>query len=266
MINKETKLFISAAQSPGNFGATIYNKLFNIYNINAVYLPRKIINEKKLIGAIKTLDIKGCSVTMPLKSKVVKHLNKLDEIAKKTGSVNTIVNNDGILCGYNADYYGALDVILSLCPQSVLIYGAGSVTNSVILALQDSSCKNISIIARRATKAKELSEKFNIECIDKVQSVNQRFDLLINATPASIENDHELFLLLPYVDAVFDLVVSPTRTELIIRAQNKGLKTIEGIEMSKRQLKKQFEIYTGIKCEIDIIDDIVNSFYKSSTT
>lgn len=264
MINKETKLFISAAQSPGNFGATLYNKLFNIYNINAVYLPRKIINEKKLIEAIKTLDIKGCSVTMPLKSKVIEHLNKLDVIAEKTCSVNTIVNNDGILCGYNADYYGALDVISSLSPQSVLIYGAGSVTNSVILAVQDSSCENISIIARRAAKAKQLSEKYNIKYIDKIKNVNKRFELLINTTPASIEKEHEIFSLLPSVDAVFDLVVSPTSTELIIRAQTKGLKTIEGIEMSKRQIKKQFEIYTGIKCDINIIDEIINSSYKNT--
>ena len=117
---------------------------------------------------------------MPLKTKVIKYLHKLDKIAEKTGSVNTIVNNDGILCGYNADYYGALDVILSLKPQSVLIYGAGSVTNSVILAVQDSLCKKISIIARRTTRAKELSEKFDIQFIDKVRNVNQHFDLFIN--------------------------------------------------------------------------------------
>lgn len=262
MINKETKLFISAAQSPGNFGATVYNQLFQMHNINAVYLPRKIIDEKRLVEAIKTMYIQGCSVTMPLKSKVIKYLHKLDKIAEKTGSVNTIVNNDGILCGYNTDYYGALDVILSLKPQSVLIYGAGSVTNSVILAVQDSSCEKISVIARRATKAKELSEKFNIQFIDKVRNVNQHFDLFINTTPASIEIEHEMFSLLPFVDAVFDLVVSPTRTELIIQAHGKGYKIVEGIEMSKRQLMKQFELYTDIKCEINIIDDIIDSSYQ----
>ena len=261
MINKETKLFISAAQSPGNFGATIYNRLFKIYNINAVYLPRRIINARSLIEAIKTLDITGCSVTMPLKSKVIKYLHKLDRVAKKTSSVNTIVNSAGILSGYNTDYYGVLDVISSLKPQSVLIYGAGSVSNSVILALQDSLCNKIDIVARRATKARELSEKFNIGFIDKVKNVNQHFDLLINATPASNQKEHEIFLLLPFVDSVFDLVVSPVRTELITRARSQGRKTTEGIEMSKRQLKKQFEIYTGIKCEISSIDEIVNSLY-----
>ena len=261
-INKETQLFISASQNPGNFGATIYNQLFDVYNINAVYLPRKITDEIKLIEAIKTLNIRGCSVTMPLKSKVGKYLDRLDEISKKTGSVNTILNNDGILCGYNTDYYGALDIILSLKPQSTLIYGAGSVTNSVILALQDSGCKNISVVARRVDKAKEIADKFGIEYIDKVESINRHFELLINTTPASIEKEHEMYSLLPYVDTVFDLVVYPTKTELITISQNMGCKTVEGIEMSKKQLKKQFEIYTGVECEIDIINKIVDSFYK----
>ena len=262
MINKETKLFISAAQSPGNFGATIYNQLFQIYNINAVYLPRKVIDEKRLIEAIKTMHIQGCSVTMPMKSRIIKHIDRLDGIAEKTGSVNTIVNNEGILSGYNTDYYGALDVILSLSPQSVLIYGAGSVTSSVILAVQDSSCEKISIVARRATKANELSEKFDIECIDKTKSINRHFDLLINTTPASIEKKHEIFSFLSCVDSVFDLVVSPIKTELVTQAQKKGCNIVEGIEMSKRQLKKQFEIYTGIKCDINIINGIINSSYK----
>lgn len=262
MINRETKLFISAARSPGNFGATVYNQLFKIHNINAVYLPRKIINAKSLIEAIKTFDIKGCSVTMPLKSKVIKYLHKLDRIAEKTGSVNTIVNGSGILSGYNTDYYGALDVISSLKPQSVLIYGAGSVANSVVLAVQNSSCKNIIIVARRAKKAKELSGKFNVKYIDKVKDVNQHFDLFINTTPASNEINHEMFSLLPFVDVVFDLVVSTVKTALIIQAQKKGCKAIEGIEMSKRQIKKQFEIYTGIKCKLCVIDDLVSTFYK----
>jgi len=252
---------MSAARSPGNFGAAIYNQLFKIHNINAVYLPRKIINAASLIAAIKTLDIKGCSVTMPLKSKVIKYLHKLDRIAEKTGSVNTIVNSHDMLSGYNTDYYGALDVISPLKPRSALIYGAGSVSGSVILALKDSLCRKIMIVARRAAKARELSGKFNVKYIDKVKSVNQHFDLLINTTPASNEINHEMFSLLPFVDVVFDLVVSTVKTALIIQAQKKGCKAIEGIEMSKRQIKKQFEIYTGIKCKISSIDDIIKSLY-----
>ncbi len=261
MIDKETKLFISASGTPGNFGATVYNQLFNKFNINAVYLPRKITDEKKLIEAIKTLNIKGCSVTMPLKSKVIGYLDKVDEIVEKTQSVNTIVNDNGILYGYNTDYYGAFEIISFLKLQNVLIYGAGSVTRSVIVVLQDLLCKDIIIVARKTDKAKEVSEKFGVN-YSRIKDVDKRFDLLINTTPASIEKEHEMYSLLPYVDTVFDLVVSPIKTELIIKAKKMGRETIEGIEMSKSQLKKQFEIYTGIKCDMRIINSIVNSLYN----
>lgn len=263
MINKNTKLFISASGSPGDFGATVYNRLFKKFGINAVYLPRKITDETKLIESIKTLDIRGCSVTMPLKSRVVGYLDKIDEIVEKTGSVNTIVNKNSILYGYNTDYFGALEIFLLLKPQSALIYGAGSVTSSVILALRDSGCEDINIVARNPDKALEISKKFSIKYIDKVENVNKHFGVLINTTPASIEKEHEMHSLLIYVDTVFDVVVSPTKTELITIAQNMGCKTIEGIEMSKAQLKKQFEIYTGIECETEAIDEIVKSFYKT---
>ncbi len=131
----------------------------------------------------------------------------------------------------------------------------------MILALQDSLCSKISIIARKPSQAKELSAKFGIKYIDKVKNINQHFDLLVNTTPASNQKEHEMFSILPFVHSVFDLVVSQSETELIMRARSKGYKTIDGIEMSKRQLKKQFEIYTGIKCEISIIDDIIKSLY-----
>lgn len=262
MINKDTKLFISASENPGNFGTIIYNRLFEIYDINAVYLSRKITDEIKLIEAIKTLNIQGCSVTAPFKSKVIGYLDKVDKIVEKTGSVNTIVNKNSILHGYNTDYYGASEIISSLKPKNILIYGSGSVTGSVIVALQDYSYKDISIVARNAEKAKEISKKFNIKHINKIKNINQCFDLFINTTPVSIEKEHEMYSVLPYIRTVFDLVVSPNTTELINRAENIGCKIIEGIEMSKRQLQKQFEIYTEIKCEIEIIDDIVDSCYK----
>lgn len=259
MINKETQLFISAAKSPGNFGAIIYNKLFKIYNINAIYLPRKITDEINLIETIKVLDIRGCSVTMPFKSKVIEYMDVLDEIALKTNSVNTIVNKDSKLYGYNADYYGAFDILSKLNLRSVLIYGSGSVTNSIILALKNSFCNDITIIARDVNKAKEISEKYNLKCS---LEYNKIYDILINTTPASIEKEHEMYSFLPCVSVVFDLVVSPKQTELILRSRKYGISVIDGVEMSKFQIKKQFEIYTGIVCDISLINKIVNKYYK----
>lgn len=257
LINKETALYISAAYTPGNFGATIYNSLFELYKINAVYLPRKITDEKFLIDAIRKLDIRGCSVTMPLKSRVAGLMDELDDIASRTGSVNTIVNSNGRLKGHNTDYYGALAVLSDINPRKALIYGAGSVANSVIAALQDIGCKNISILARRPGQAKEMAEKYGTNSIENIESVTGRFDVFINAAPTSDAAGHEVFSLFSCVDTVFDLVVKPSDTELIKMAKGGGKKTVSGMEMSKWQLQKQFEFYTGVKPDIKEIESII---------
>ncbi|MBI4351706.1 MAG: shikimate 5-dehydrogenase [Elusimicrobia bacterium] len=261
MIDARTRLFISAAGAPGNFGAAVYNELFRLYRLNAVYLPRKAGDAGRLVEAVRTLGIEGCSVTMPFKSAVIRYLDKLDVTARRTGSVNTIVNRDGVLTGHDTDHYGAAAILAALKPRSALIYGAGSVSRSVLLALRGSRCGRIAIVARRAARAGEVAKKYGILSFGGVKDVGESFDLLINATPAGDRRDQEIFGLLPCARAVLDLVVSPAPTELVRRAGSLGLKTVEGIEMAKRQLKKQFELYTGIACGLARIDRVVDSLY-----
>lgn len=257
-LNKNTKIFFSASSKPGNFGTTIYNQLFEKYGINAIYLPRAIVDAKKLIDAICTLDISGCSVSMPLKTKVIPLLDELDEIAKQTNSVNTIVNNDGKLKGYNTDVYGATQAIQhELQPKTTVIYGAGSVSGSLITALKACGCNDIVITARDHHKAQATAEKFQVKYSKIGELGNKQFDLMINATPASINKENlELFSLINHTKAVFDLVVSDT-TSLIAEAKAKSLKTINGLQMSKHQLQKQFYHYTNITPTLEEIENAI---------
>ena len=105
-INSKTELYLTASSKPSNFGVTIYNELFDKYNLNKLYLARAIVDPKALIDIIKFLDVKGCSVSMPLKSEVILLLDEVDEVAKKLNSVNTIINENGKLSGFNTDYFG----------------------------------------------------------------------------------------------------------------------------------------------------------------
>ncbi len=155
MIDSRTRLFISAARSPGNFGATVYNELFRLYGLNAVYLPRKITDAGRLVEAVRALGIEGCSVTMPFKSAVISYLDKLDRTALRTGSVNTIVNRNGVLTGHNTDHYGAAAVLAALKPRSALIYGAGSVSRSLLLALRASRCGRIAAASADMSSARD---------------------------------------------------------------------------------------------------------------
>ena len=263
-IDNQTKLYISVSKNPGNFGASIYNYLFAEHGINAIYLPRQASSPSDLIKGIKSLGVHGCSVSMPLKSDMVPFLDEADAIVTKTGSTNTILVHDGFLKGFNTDYFGARQVLIG-SPKKVLIYGAGSVTNSIICALKDNEVRYITILARSSEKAREQAKKHAIESIASIESLKKfpqkTFDLVINATPASVDEGHELFDLLEYTNSVFDLVVSPEDTLWIQHAIRRNLPVIRGIEMSKYQLKKQFEIYTGQKVNIKEIDHILYKFY-----
>ena len=247
----ETKVFFSVSGKPGNFGASVYNFLFKELDINAVYLPRKVLDAAKLIESIRTLGINGCSVSMPLKGQVVEHLDELEDLAQATQSVNTILNEDGKLIGHNTDCYGAQQVLERLKPKSVLVYGACSVTASVLTALRNTGCTDIAITGRTISKAEALAKQFGA----KVDDGSSNFELLINTTPASKDPENkELFGLLDRVEGLFDLPVSPTDVALVAQARQRDMILSPGFEMSKFQLQKQFSIYTGIWPEIEMLN------------
>lgn len=260
-INNQTKVYISASAKPGNFGATAYNNLFEKFGMNCIYIPRSFSDAKKLIEAVKIMDVMGCSVSMPLKGLVIEYLDVIDEIAQQTGSVNTIVNNSGYLMGYNADCYGIEKVLQNVQKGNVLIYGAGSVVNSIVFAMKKLGFTDITVAARSFQKASESAKKNGVIAKD-INVLDDSYGLIINATPASIESgEHQLFSLLNKTEKVFDLVVSPSDTNFIIEAKQRNCETICGIEMCKYQLQKQFEYYMGFKPDIEEISAVVNDVY-----
>ena len=128
-MNKDTNICISIASQPSNFGAYFHNQAYKSLGMNWVYLPRQVTNIDELksaISAVRSLDIKGCSVSMPFKEIVIDFIDEMDLSAKITGAVNTILNCDGVLKGFNTDMFGAKKVAsnFSLSKKQVLIVGA----------------------------------------------------------------------------------------------------------------------------------------------
>ena len=125
-MNKDTNICISIASQPSNFGAYFHNQAYKSLGMNWVYLPRQVTNIDELksaISAVRSLDIKGCSVSMPFKEIVIDFIDEMDLSAKITGAVNTILNCDGVLKGFNTDMFGAKKVAsnFSLSKKQVLI-------------------------------------------------------------------------------------------------------------------------------------------------
>lgn len=261
-INNKTSLYLSCSSKPGNFGATLYNYFFDKYNINSIYLPRSCENPKEMIESVKALNCLGCSVSMPLKNKVIPYLDELSDNAKISQSVNTVVNKGGFTTGHNTDIFGATKVLESVKINKVIIYGSGSVVDSIVVALKNLKVDSISIFSRNNLIASEKSKLYNIDLLENIESISSNYDLLINATPAQYEG--ELKDLCSHANMIFDLVVSPKDTDIISAAKDSGKIYFSGIEMTKYQFQKQFLIYTGIKIQMKEIDYTINQIFVNS--
>lgn len=261
-IDRDTTVCISIALKPGNFGAVVQNAAYKAMGLNFIYKPFGIepSDLPHVIKAIKTLKIRGCGVSMPYKVDAMKYLDRIDEKAKKIGAVNTIVNSNGILEGYNTDYYGAkiaLEKIFKPKGKTVLMIGAGGVARAISLALKELEAEKIFITNRTQEKAESLADEFGLQAIEFEDIKKIRTDLFINATPVGMNPEIDKMIIdssfLNNFKVVLDVVTSPPETLLMREAKKKGLIVIPGYVMSLYQSAKQFELYTGKEAPFDVM-------------
>jgi len=251
--NRDTKLFISIAERPGNLGATLFNHAFEKLRMNATYLPIKLLSKDLsiAISAIRAFNILGCGVSMPHKSKVMSHLDHIDSRARKIGAVNTIVVKNNKLIGYNTDWEGAKKALISTYNpkgKEVLLIGAGGAARAIIVALKTLRPKSIRISNRDNGRSKRLAEEFAVSYTSWNDRNRAQVQLIINATPVGMNNEKVMVAesyLLNAAEAVMDVVVSPKPTFLMRKAKEKGKICIAGVEMALYQAEAQFELYTG---------------------
>ncbi|SLM27474.1 Shikimate dehydrogenase [Desulfamplus magnetovallimortis] len=146
-----------------SMGPLIHNTMFQKMDVDAVYLAFEIKDIKKGLDAVRTLGIKGVSVTIPFKESILPFLDEMDPVALKIGAVNTILNRDGYLLGYNTDCDGAVEplkIATSIINKNVFIFGAGGAARAVAFGIAREGGK-ISIINRDETKGKKLAEEIN---------------------------------------------------------------------------------------------------------
>ena len=265
MINKKTKICISIAECPGNFGATFHNMGYNALSLDYIYIPRKIKAEQleDAINAVRVLGIVGCSVSMPHKVNVIKFLDSLDFSAERIGAVNTIVHQaDGSLKGYNTDFYGAKRLIqekFDIKDRRVFLIGAGGVANAISFAVNDLG-GDLTIINRTYEKAKELADKVGARVIPWEELHSAKGDMLINATPVGMNDPESMIVssdIIEKFEIVQDVVTSPARTKLIEKAHRIGKAIIPGAHMCVYQAAEQFLLYTGCEVPKNVVSEVL---------
>lgn len=243
----------------------LHNRLFAHYGLDSIYLPFRLSSVEPWFDYLASSPVHfgGFSVTLPFKTDVVRFV---EAEAGTDQALNTLVRAGSKWRGVNTDYDGFQKPLkeIDLQGRRAVVLGAGGVTHTVIRALMARGA-GVTIVARDAGKAAALAERY--QCRYALFSdLPIRADLCVNCTPVGqypdtesspISKDQLAF------EIVYDLIYRPARTALIRMAEEKGLKTITGMEMFVEQAALQFHAWTGIEPDRKLVREIVESLLPS---
>jgi shikimate dehydrogenase len=202
---------------------------------------------------VKSRPVMGLSVTIPHKETIIKHLDSLDVHSKNIGAVNTVVNVDGKLKGYNTDWIGAQRAIennTGLEDKHVLILGAGGAAKAVAYGCKQAGAR-VTILNRNVEKAKQLAENLDAEAGSIGDILQYRPHILVHTTSVGMAPNIDQTLVPTefYKRGMFvmDIVYTPMETRLVREAKRAECRIIPGYKMLLYQGEKQFEIWFGKK-------------------
>ena len=229
---------------------------FKKYNIDAEYSIVEATNEDlpKIIKKIKDGSYSGFNVTLPFKQKIINYLDLIVNDAEVTGSVNTLLlDNNKRVVGENTDVFGLqaayLKEIENNLNKKALVIGAGGVSPSVVLSVQKSGIRNISITNRTKEKCIFLKNRFkflNIISWENLVSDIKNFDIIINATSLGLKNSNEFNFNFTNTkkDVVYiDTIYNPLETKTLKHLKEEGKKVFNGLDMFIYQGQKSFYLW-----------------------
>ena len=207
---------------------------------------------EELESFLKSGGFRGLNVTIPYKKEVIPFLDEISPIARRMGSVNTIVRRaDGTLYGHNTDYYGFLSLVqhvkLCVAGKKVLVLGSGGTSNTVVKVLEDLNAE-ITVISRSSA-----NNYSNLH-------LHRDAQVIVNTTPvgmfpntgAAAVNIREF----PLLEGVLDVVYNPARTQILLDAESLGIPNANGLWMLVAQAKESAEYFLHDKIDDSVIEVI----------
>ncbi len=248
----------------------MHNAAFAQAGVNAVYLAFEPERALDAIRAMRTLNIRGASVTLPFKTDILDHVDEIDSGAEKIGSINTLINDNGFIKGFTTDGYGAVSALqaagVSMAGRKTLIIGNGGSARAIAFALLDEKAE-VMILGRDEKKASalasELSLYFSGVMSGRIDTLTAKsladYSLIINTTPVGMFPDIGSCPIDPALlnsrHTVFDIVYAPVKTRLLEAAESAGCRTVQGTEMLLYQGVRQFELWTQGTAPVETMRD-----------
>ena len=257
MINAHTELYgIIGNPVRHSLSPVIHNGAFRRMGLNAVYLAFEVNRLKEAMSGIRGLGVRGLSVTLPFKTRILPYLDHIEDVAGKIRAVNTLSVEGENLVGYNTDWCGALEALeekVDLNGKKVILLGAGGAARAIGFGLKEKGCR-VAIFNRSVGRAKLLAKELGCGYHPLSSFKEMDGDLLVNATsvgmhPLDAESPVPKEVLRKEM-VVMDIVYWPLKTRLLREAEERGCRTIDGLEMLARQGTAQLEIWTGQRQEV----------------
>lgn len=259
-IDSNTHLYAVMGNPVGHsLSPVMHNAAFRQTGHNGVYVALHVTDLPGAIAGIRALNIRGCSVTIPHKVAVMDFLDHVDAVARRIGAVNTIVNEDGRLCGFNSDSPGALAALLEKTPvakRRVAVIGAGGAARALAHGVKTHGGQ-LTIVNRSQDRGRRLAGELECDFCPLVDFSGVGCDILINTTsvgmaphPDQMPVSHAC--LRPGM-AVMDIVYNPLETRLLSAAREAGCTVVDGVAMFVHQGAFQFERWTGKKAPVQLM-------------
>lgn len=259
ILNKDMTLCISLAARPSNIGTRFHNYLYDALGLNYIYKAFAPADLAQAISGIRGLGIRGAAVSMPYKEDVIALTDVMDASAAAIDSVNTLVNDAGVLTAYNTDYLAIARLLAdhAVDPSiSVLLRGSGGMAKAVAAAMHDAGFTHVTLVARNEARGRALAALYGFSWVPEVGDA--RAGMLINVTPLGMAGADESVQsfddeTVSAAQVVFDVVALPAETPLIKAARAAGKQLITGAEVIAIQAEEQFVLYTGVRPSPELV-------------
>lgn len=240
----------------------MHSAAYKELGINFRFVAFDVEDVQKAVAGIRALGIRGVAVTIPHKITVMKYVDKIDETAGKIGAVNCLVNDNGVLKATNTDWIGALDALCEITPvlgKRVALIGAGGAARALAFGLKKAKAK-VSVFNRTLKKGEILMREFNLDGFYGLTATHKikEMDILINTTSVGMEpNTDESPIPASSIlsrHTVFDIVYTPHETKLLRLAREKSAKRVFGYKMVLYGGVRIFELCTGQKAPLSLME------------
>lgn len=260
----------------------IHNRAFEATHTNGVYLAWEVegTDLAETVANIRRYQMFGINLSMPYKEQVIPYLDQLSEEARLIGAVNTVVNRDGTLIGYNTDGKGFFKSLPSfkISGKRMVLLGAGGAAKAILAQAILDGVSQISVFVRSTSieKTRPYLEKlqnetgfkvdlFALEDVSELQARITDSDLLVNATSVGMDGVSQPIptsIVLPEKILVADVIYQPFETPFLKWARNQGNHAVNGLGMLLYQAAEAFQLWTGKEMPTDQIWELLKQKYQ----